>query len=945
MSPDACPCTFAPLRPHRRGACLLAIAATVLAVAIVALGAPAAAAGVALPLPAAPDAGNLGTNLGGVNYYDGVVPFADLTDQAGDWVPQREGEPWGWGDPLTLRRDGWPAALAPGQFATAVLADVRYPSGTYEVTWSGRGTFDVNGTVFGAATGDGAATGGRGTVALDGTSIALLNIRATDPSDPVRDIDVRAPGEAPGATFRAAYLRQLAPYRVLRFMDWQRTNSTLADAPRTFTCGNRTLPGSQSQGTTAGASVERMVELANVMHADPWFTIPHEADPGWIACHARIVAASLAPGLTPRYEFANETWNPVFRAFHDLTAEAVSAHLGGGDDYLGLQLRVGERHAAAMAVVGSEFASAGRGFVRVLAGQAANAWVLEQRLAAEGALAATDEIAIAPYLGIPGVSPFDPEAARIIARWSEAELFAALARAQSQEVDGWIAAHVALAAAKGRRLVSYEGGQHLAGDSGNDALTALFTAANRASAMGVAYATYLDRWRDATGNSLFMHFTDVGPASRWGSWGALEFPEQGTSPKYDALKAFAGTDDIGVQPPDPGGSEYVAIEPARVVDTRASAGGDGPVRGGAGGVRTMSLAIGPDGSPGGVPEGATAVVYNVTVPTPGAGGHLRIGPGGAPVPPTSVLNFRPGESIANCLTSKIGAARTISVYASAEVDVIIDVLGYYLPAAQRSPPAEAGRDPAASTRRFTATAPRRAYDAALAADGLLPPGADRLVSVTAGLDGSTPLVPAGAGAVAYNLTVVRPGGVGHLRTMPGDVTDSPSSAINWTAPDEVIANALVTRLDGQGRLKVSNRSGSAVRFLVDVVGYYSDHGGLFHPMAPTRAIDTREASAQRAGPLLPGGRLSVDSRLTAAPPGAMAIAYNLAAVRTATAGHLRTLPAGAELPDASALNWPGPGYTRANGLQTAISPTGALEVHNGSAAPVDVIVDVAGYFG
>ena len=186
----------------------------------------------------------------------------------------------------------------------------------------------------------------------------------------------------------AAYLRQLAPYRVLRFMDWQRTNSTLADAPRTFTCGNRTLPGSQSQGTTAGASVERMVELANVMHADPWFTIPHEADPGWIACHARIVAASLAPGLTPRYEFANETWNPVFRAFHDLTAEAVSAHLGGGDDYLGLQLRVGERHAAAMAVVGSEFASAGRGFVRVLAGQAANAWVLEQESRQRNLLAA-----------------------------------------------------------------------------------------------------------------------------------------------------------------------------------------------------------------------------------------------------------------------------------------------------------------------------------------------------------------------------------------------------------------------------------------------------------------------------------------------------------------------------------------------------------------------------
>jgi hypothetical protein len=31
-------------------------------------------------------AGNLGTNLGAVTYYDGLVPFANLMDQAGDWV-------------------------------------------------------------------------------------------------------------------------------------------------------------------------------------------------------------------------------------------------------------------------------------------------------------------------------------------------------------------------------------------------------------------------------------------------------------------------------------------------------------------------------------------------------------------------------------------------------------------------------------------------------------------------------------------------------------------------------------------------------------------------------------------------------------------------------------------------------------------------------------------
>jgi len=493
------------------------------------------AAIVALSLPAGGGAatpGRLGTNLGAVTYYDGVVPFADLVQQAGDWVSNQEGAPWGAGPPLRLRRDGWPSRLAAGQFATAVLAEVRYPAGTYSVTWSGRGTFDVNGRVFSA--------GGSGTVELDGESIVLLNVRSTDPTDPLRAIRVVVPGEASTAVFRQAWLARLAPYRALRFMDWQRTNSAPWEPRRaSFTCGKRIRPDFYSQGTSAGVSVERMVELANRLGADPWFNVPHEAASSWLRCHAKIVAAALAPGLVARYEFSNETWNPGFRAFHDLIAEGERLGLGDGDSFLGLQRRTGQRHAKAMRIVAKEFARAGRPVVRVLAGQAANAWVLEQRLLAPGAAEATDEVAIAPYLGIPGANPFDPAEASSLAALSVAEVHARLATAQTAEVDAWTAAHVALAAGFGKALVAYEGGQHLAGDSANDALTSLFVAANRSAGMALLYRDYLDRWRDSTGNALFMHFTDVGPYTRWGSWGALEFPEQASSPKYDELVRFA----------------------------------------------------------------------------------------------------------------------------------------------------------------------------------------------------------------------------------------------------------------------------------------------------------------------------------------------------------------------------------------------------------------------
>ena len=504
------------------------------------VAAPGSAAAIG-PTGSATVSGNLGTNLGAVTYYDGLVPFANLMDQAGDWIPQRVGGGWGAGDSLTLRRDGWPARLDPGQFGTAVMAEVRYPAGTYAVSWAGRGSFDINGTTFasGAGTAAPGVGGGIGRVTLDGHSLALLNLRATDPADPIRAIRVAVPGESPTAVFRAAYLRQLAPYRAVRFMDWQRTNSTFASPARTFTCDNRTLPSSYSQGTSGGVSVERMVLLANTLGVDPWFTIPHEATQAWVTCHAEVVASLLAPGLTPRYEFSNETWNPTFRAFHDLAAEGQQLGLGGGDAFLGLQLRVGQRHVAAMAAVTQGFAASGRKFLRVLAGQAANAWVLEQRLAAAGARDATDELAIAPYLGVPGANPFNPIEASEIARWSEGQLFARMSVAQSTEVDVWTAAHTALARHQGKTLVGYEGGQHLAGDPGNAGLATLFTGANRSALMGDAYRTYLRRWQAATGNALFMHFSDAGPYGRFGSWGALEYPEQGTSPKYAALVDFA----------------------------------------------------------------------------------------------------------------------------------------------------------------------------------------------------------------------------------------------------------------------------------------------------------------------------------------------------------------------------------------------------------------------
>lgn len=315
-----------------------------------------------------------------MTYYDGLVPFANLMDQAGDWIPQRVGGGWGAGDSLTLRRDGWPARLDPGQFGTAVMAEVRYPAGTYAVSWAGRGSFDINGTTFASAPG---GSGGAGRVTLDGQSLALLNLRATDPAESGSGRRVTVPGNCRhGCSLPPTFANSRPTARCVSWIGSGRTPPSptrLAPSPvRTGPCRRPTRRGPRAGSALRGWSCWRTPSAW--IRRSPSRTEANASN--WVTCHAEVVASLLAPGLTPRYEFSNETWNPTFRAFHDLAAEGQQLGLGGGDAFLGLQLRVGQRHVAAMAAVTQGFAASGRKFLRVLAGQAANAWVLEQRLAA-----------------------------------------------------------------------------------------------------------------------------------------------------------------------------------------------------------------------------------------------------------------------------------------------------------------------------------------------------------------------------------------------------------------------------------------------------------------------------------------------------------------------------------------------------------------------------------
>jgi hypothetical protein len=119
---------------------------------------------------------------------------------------------------------------------------------------------------------------------------------------------------------------------------------------------------------------------------------------------------------------------------------------------------------------------------------------------------------------------------------------------------------------------------------------------------------------------------------------------------------------------------FFTVAPCRVIDTRLPTGAYGGPSLAGSGIRTVTIA-----GQCTIPSTAKSVVFNVTVTNPVAPGHLTLFPGGTPLPLTSTINFRSGQTRANNAIVPLGAAGDIAVSSgsSGPVDFILDVNGYF----------------------------------------------------------------------------------------------------------------------------------------------------------------------------------------------------------------------------------------------------------------------------
>ena len=120
---------------------------------------------------------------------------------------------------------------------------------------------------------------------------------------------------------------------------------------------------------------------------------------------------------------------------------------------------------------------------------------------------------------------------------------------------------------------------------------------------------------------------------------------------------------------------FFTLSPCRAVDTRAA--GQGPALA-AGEVRVLALSGGAGSCS--VPPTARAVAVNITVTGSTAAGFLSLGPGGAPPPGSSIVNFEPGQTRANNAILPLGPDGSVAVYAGlaqGSVHLIVDLDGCF----------------------------------------------------------------------------------------------------------------------------------------------------------------------------------------------------------------------------------------------------------------------------
>nr|WP_243435920.1 PA14 domain-containing protein [Acanthopleuribacter pedis] len=545
----------------------------------------------------------IGVNVHDLNYWSTEWTLLDIFKMSGGWFTQSD-DSFDTAEQaqLDLDANGWVRSLPAADDSTRNFRYVAalmlqgntgaHPAGQYTVLYDGDGSIEYQ---FDGVYNETLSQPGRHILDVDEPSDRgiLLRITATDPKNYIRNIRVIMPGAVcdrdpyqwcnndgtcSGTTclpfsevythqrFHPQYLNDLRRYRVIRFLDFFRTNlnetSAWEDRPQ--------MREARWNRWEQGAPYELGMELVNLLNAEPWVNMPALADDGFVRNFAEVVKSDLNEGLPIYLEYGNEIWNTAFLPGFWVEDLAVARWPNSDAEPFTKRMNYHGMRTTQITATWKEMLGEDR-VIGVLGGfhtvQAVSEAALDCPLyaAENGGVPCyqnLDALAIGPYFGgYLGSNTFAPS---VIGWASEADggletLFREITEGgplydpnqepewerapqagAMDEAMGNVTVNKNLADQRGLRLIAYEAGQHLVGIDrylDDTTLNNLFFAANRDARMGQLYTDYLNGWRERGGELMCM-FLSVQLYDRFGSWGLKEYQTQEGAPKFEATMAF-----------------------------------------------------------------------------------------------------------------------------------------------------------------------------------------------------------------------------------------------------------------------------------------------------------------------------------------------------------------------------------------------------------------------
>jgi hypothetical protein len=305
--------------------------------------------------------------------------------------------------------------------------------------------------------------------------------------------------------WQPALLSDLAPYNVLRFMDWNLINE--ADNPQASWDTRKHKTDMQNEPV----AFEWQIDLCNRAKKDYWVNIPSQANAAYFTQLAQLIHDQLDPSLRVYVEWSNEVWNGGFPQRKYAAAQAKTLKLAGSDGAASYQVYQSVRAFEAFEAV---FGKGSPRLVKVIAGQAASTGPCDAEVAAfkdatinpNGTKA--DAYAIAPYF--------------------RGDTIDALSNTGVPEAIGWVSDSAKCAKGAGWLLIAYEGGQ----DSYNNNDSSACPKLQRDPAMHDIYTKFLDGMVSAGLSGPFTQYTHSGDC-----WGLKQKTSDtlANSPKYKGV--------------------------------------------------------------------------------------------------------------------------------------------------------------------------------------------------------------------------------------------------------------------------------------------------------------------------------------------------------------------------------------------------------------------------